>query len=234
MPDVASESSLIRKSFTEIAQVGKIALLSHQRDHARAGSTWIKQLLTRHNVFLLFGCLPVIAAMADYTNGVGPSTSSSSSSSSFLTLILDLNPASWSSTSGTPIASFLPVILVFLSSHLALSHSNGVAFYVCSTQGRGDLIYSTASHSYRAERGDDDDDDEEADSHNDASTYQHFGQMNRAVVRGVKRMIARLQADAKRESEQTNGASKEDGIEEEEEEEETAIVKVLSMALNRE
>lgn len=98
-------------------------------------------------------------------------------------------------------------------------------------------MYSTASHSRLAQssRGqqedDDDDDDDGAAPYNEASTYQHFGQMNRAVIRGVKRMIASMEQEEAVAT--TNGdASKESGHDDDEEE--TAIVKVLSMALNRE
>lgn len=98
-----------------------------------------------------------------------------------------------------------------------------MAFYVCSTKGKGELVYSTSSHSSHKrlrEEGNE-------DGHNDASTYQHFGQMNRAVVKGVRRFVAGMEAGVE------NGNS-DAHEEEEEEEEETAIVKVLSMALNRE
>ncbi|CAO1616884.1 unnamed protein product [Sympodiomycopsis kandeliae] len=151
---------------------------------------------------------------------------SSSASSSFLSLILDLNPISWSSnsqgTSGkSPLSSLLPIILLFLNSHLALSHSNGVAVYLCSTRKRGKLVYSTAAHSLKgagkATNGHD-------DVHNDASTYQYFGQLSRAVIKGIQDLVDEMASD--------DDQSDQNGQEQDEEEEETAIVKVLSMALN--
>lgn len=157
-------------------------------------------------------------------------TSSSSSSSSFLTFIIDLNPHAWafpsssSSTESSPLSNILPVLLIFLNSHLALAYGNGVAVYVCSTQGRAKLIYSTASHSSlngRQAKGKDRSRDG-GDSGTDASTYQHFGNLNRAVLKGVQDMVDEM------------GDDLDEDEQEEDEEPETALVKAFSMALNRE
>lgn len=180
-----------------------------------------------------------------------------SSPSSFLVLILDLNPLPWrshpsSSSSSSSILSILvPPTLIFLNSHLALSHSNGVAVYACATRGRARLLYSTAAHSRRShvdaasdsEEEDSDDEQNGGESSNsplrDASTYQHFALLGRAVVRGIRRMVKEMQREEEhlaREKRQRSAAGEngrdEDLEGEDEDEEETSLTKVLSMSLS--
>lgn len=148
-------------------------------------------------------------------------TASTSSSSSFLVLVLDLNPlpCTQASSSHDILSILIPSVLVFLNAHLALSHSNGVAVYACSTGGLAKLIYSTASHSHNAKYTE----RESSQALQDASTYQHFALLGKAVVQGIKATLSEMEAaDKIKENARPP------------EEEETALVKVLSMALNRE
>lgn len=94
--------------------------------------------------------------------------------------------------------------------------------------------------------GSDDEDDSDAEqagssssSLRDASTYQHFALLGRAVVKGIKRMVKEMQReqeqyerDRRRRAGEQNGNGAADDDEEDEDEEETALVKVLSMSLS--
>ncbi|CAO1613831.1 unnamed protein product [Parajaminaea phylloscopi] len=149
----------------------------------------------------------------------GSSSSSTASPPSFLVLVIDLNPLPWTGSAAAAtgiLSTVLPPLLVFLNAHLALSHSNGVAVYACSSGGVGRLIYSTASHSRLSGYQD----GREGEALHDASTYQHFALVGKALVQGVKRILAEVE----RSDVLNDGAD--------ESEEETALVKVLSMALN--
>lgn len=114
------------------------------------------------------------------------------------------------------------MLLVFLNSHLALSHTNGLAVYAASTHGVARLLYSTSSHSHTstlvAQRG-----ARRARGADEASTYQHFGNVSKAVIAGVTATVEEIKLKASMELD-----------DEDDEEEETALVKVLGMALSRE
>lgn len=108
---------------------------------------------------------------------------------------------------------------------MALSHTNGLAVYAASTHGIARLLYSTSSHSHTsalvAQRG-----ARRARGADEASTYQHFGNVSKAVIAGVTATVEEIKAKA--------SMQLDDDDEEEDEEEETALVKVLGMALSRE
>lgn len=142
-------------------------------------------------------------------------------SASFLTVVIDVNPYTWASSVEDIAATLVPSLLVLINAHLALAPSNGVAIYTCTIAGTARLLFSTASHSQASQRAKAPQDTESLRSEN-ASTYQHFAILAKAVRKGVQEVVAQLQDTLN------------DDATVDEADSETAIVKALGMALSRE
>lgn len=152
---------------------------------------------------------------------MAPATGTNGHSASFLTVVIDVNPFTWASSVEDIAATLVPSLLVFINAHLALAPSNGVAIYTCTIAGTARLLFSTASHVQASQRAKEPQDTESLRSEN-ASTYQHFAILAKAVRRGVQEVVAQLQ-DTSRDDTTVDEADSE-----------TAIVKALGMALSRE